>query len=82
MSVGYHQVQLNKESAALTTLSTPFGRFHYRRLPFGVTHAGDDYARLVSDVFDDLRNTRRIMEDVLLFAQIYEEHVGLVESLF
>lgn len=69
-------------AAALTPFSTPFGRFQYRRLLPGVTHAGDDYARRASDVFDDLPNTRRITEDFLVFSQTYEEHVGLVESLF
>ena len=28
---GYHQVQLDEESAALTTFSTPFGRFQYHK---------------------------------------------------
>ena len=28
---GYRQVQLDEESAALTTLSTPFGRFQYHK---------------------------------------------------
>ena len=53
---GYHQVPLDDESSALTTLSTPFGRFQYVRLPMGVTHAGDDFGRRVSDVFDDIPN--------------------------
>ena len=39
---GYHQVKLDGESTALTTFSTPFGRYQYLRLPFGVCHAGDD----------------------------------------
>ena len=65
---GYHQVQLDGELAVLTTFITLFDRFQYRRLPFGVTHAGDDYARRVSDVFDDLPNTRRIMDGVLVFS--------------
>ena len=33
-------------------------------------------------MFDDLPNTRRITEDSLVFSQTYEEHVGLVKSLF
>jgi hypothetical protein len=40
---GYHQVLLDDESAALTTFSTPFGRYQYLRLPFSVMHAVDDY---------------------------------------
>ncbi len=59
---GYRQVRLDDKSAALTTFSTPFGRFQYLCLPFGVTHAGDDYARREADVFDDLPNYRPFSE--------------------
>jgi hypothetical protein len=79
---GYHQVRLDEESAALTTFSTPFGRYQYRRLPFGITHAGDDYSRRVSEVFDDIPNCHRIVEDVILFSATYEEHIELVRRLF
>ena len=53
---GYHQVPLDEESAAMTTFSTPVGRYQYLRLPFGVVHAGDDYCRRVADIFDDIPN--------------------------
>jgi hypothetical protein len=42
---GYHQVELDDESSLMTTISTPFGRYRYLRLPFGVSLAGDDYGR-------------------------------------
>ena len=79
---GYHQVKLDEESTALTTFSTPFGRYQYLRLPFGVCHAGDDYGRRVSDVFDDLPACRRVVEDVVEFSKTYEEHIKLVRQLF
>lgn len=78
---GYHQVPLDDESIALTTFSTPFGRYQYLRLPFGVSHAGDDYSRRVSEVFDDLPFTRRVIEDVLVFSPTYEEHLDNVHDL-
>ncbi|KAI9550940.1 hypothetical protein GHT06_000605 [Daphnia sinensis] len=68
---GYHQVQLDEESSALTTFSTPFGRYQYLRLP-----------RRVSEVFDGIENSRRIVEDVIVFSATYEEHVKLVRRLF
>jgi hypothetical protein len=79
---GYHQVLLDDPSVDLTTFSTPFGRYQYLRLPFGVTHAGDDYCRRVSEIFDDLRNCRRIVEDVLIFSATYNEHVEAVRTVF
>ena len=56
----------------MTTFPTPFGRYMYRRLPFGICHVGDDYSRRVSAVFDDLPNCRRIIEDILIFSETYE----------
>ena len=80
---GYHQVRLDDESAALSTtkFSTPLGRYQYRRLPFGITHAGDDYSRRVAEVFDDIENCHRVVEDVIVFSASYEEHIQLVRRL-
>ena len=79
---GYHQLPLDEESAALTTFSTPFGRFQYLRLPFGIVQAGDDYGRRVSNVFDDIQNSRRVVGDVIVFSATYDEHLKLVRHLF
>ncbi|XP_045025183.1 uncharacterized protein LOC123469907 [Daphnia magna] len=79
---GYHQVLLDDPSIDLTTFSTPCGRYQYLRLPFGVTHAGDDYCRRVSEIFYDLSNCRRIVEDVLIFSATYDEHVKAVRTVF
>ena len=79
---GYHQVPLDEESAAMTTFSTPVGRYQYLRLPFGVVHAGDDYCRRVADIFDDIPNTRRIVEDILVFSKTRDEHIEAVRHLF
>ena len=79
---GYHQVPLYEESTAMTTFSTPVGRYQYLRFPFGVVHAGDDYCRRVADIFDDIPNTRRVVEDILIFNKTWEEHVKSVHNLF
>ena len=39
-SSGYHNLKLDKQSSYLTTLSCPFGRYHYKQLPFGAAPAG------------------------------------------
>ena len=63
----YHEVQLDEESSALTTFSTPFGRYQYARLPYGITQGGDEYSHRVYEVFDHIENSKRIVEDVIVF---------------
>ena len=79
---GYHHVQFDEESSALTTFSAPFGRRQYVRLPMRVTHAGDDFGHRISDVFYELPCSRRVVENVLIYSAIYEEHVKVIHDLF
>ncbi|CAB4034384.1 Retrovirus-related Pol poly from transposon [Paramuricea clavata] len=37
----YWQVELDEESSLLTTFNTPFGRFKWQRMPFGISPAGE-----------------------------------------
>ena len=36
---GFWQIELSKQSALLTTFITPFGRYCFNRLPFGISSA-------------------------------------------
>ena len=42
---GFWQVKLAEESSKLTTFITPFGRFRFNRLPFGITSAPEYYQK-------------------------------------
>ena len=39
---GFHQVKLDKQSSYLTTFWTPFGRYRYLRMPFGICSAPEE----------------------------------------
>jgi len=42
-SDGFWQVRLDEESSKLTTFVTPFGRFRWLRMPFGISSAPEEY---------------------------------------
>ena len=44
----FHQVKLSPESQELTTFITPFGRYCFLRLPFGITSAPEYFQRQMS----------------------------------
>lgn len=37
LSKGFWQMELDKNSSDLTTFMTPFGRYRFNRVPFGIT---------------------------------------------
>ena len=41
----YWQVKLDRKSSLLTTFNTPFGRYRFNRLPFGVNTAQDVFQK-------------------------------------
>ena len=45
---GFHQIPLTKESQKLTTFITPFGRFVYKRIPFGISSGPEIFHREMS----------------------------------
>ena len=49
-SSGFYQILLDSRSAKLTTFITPFGRYYYNRLPFGITSAPGHFHRKILDI--------------------------------
>ena len=42
---GFHQVKLDQQNSALTTFWTPYGRYKYLRMQFGISSAPQEFQR-------------------------------------
>ena len=63
---GFWQVQLDSESSYLTTFNTPFGRYCWLRLPFGIKTAPEEYQRRIHESLQNLINgIEDIVDDIL-----------------
>ena len=51
-SSGFWQVCLDKESSRICTFNTPFGRYSFKRLPFGLTSAPEVFHRTIHQIFE------------------------------
>ena len=71
---GYWMVQLDEPSSKLCTFNTPFGRYRFLRLPFGVHSAQEVFQKKMEEVFEGLDGVEVIVDDVLIYGDTPEEH--------
>lgn len=64
---GFHQVKLDKSSSYLTTFWTPFGRYRYLRMPFGISSAPEEYQRRMHNILQGLHGVEVIADDILVY---------------
>ena len=73
-SSGYWQVQLDPESAELCTFNTPFGRYKFKHLPFGLSSAPDVFQKVMSEMFESIEGVEVVVDDILVWGESEEEH--------
>lgn len=75
---GFYQISLEEESSRKTTFWTPFGRYRYLRMPFGVNVAPQEFECKLHEKLDDLPGVVLIHDDVLVMGhgETYEEAVN------
>ena len=65
-SSGYWQIALDKESSNLLAFNTPFGRYKFKRLPFGVHCASEVFDKRIVEIIDGLPGCTQIQDDILV----------------
>ena len=73
-SSGYWNTEVHPDSVPLLTFNTPFERYAYKRLPFGLVSSQDLFQRSVDETFSDIPDVYCIADDVLIAARTREEH--------
>ena len=73
-SSGYWDIEVHPDIVHLLTFNTPFGRWAYKRLPFGLVSSQDVFQRAVDETFSGIPEVYCIADDVLIAAKTREEH--------
>ena len=71
---GFWKIELTKESALLMTFITPYGRYCFNRLPFGITSAPEHFQRRMSDILQGLEGVVCLIDDILVYGKTQEEY--------
>ncbi|CAG9089362.1 unnamed protein product [Plutella xylostella] len=78
---GFWMIELDDASADLCTFSTPFGRFQFLRLPYGVNCASEVFHAKIRQYLEDLEGTESFIDDIIVWGRTKEEHDSRLEKL-
>ena len=79
---GYWSVHLDEESQELTTFRTPFGRYCYQRLPFGLSVSQDLFQQRMDAIIEQVPGCICIADDIVVIGHTEEEHDRNLRKLF
>lgn len=74
MSNCYWHKKLDEESSYLCAFNTPFGRYKFNRMPFGICSASDVAQKMVDDEFSDIPGALAVHDDIIVSGANIEEH--------
>ena len=78
---GYWNVELNEPSSYLTTFNSPFGRYRFLRLPFGLRMAQDVFQHRIDQLIEGCPGVTRIADDIVVIGRTKEEHDANLHTL-
>lgn len=83
LASGYWQLGMDPKDAHKTAFTTPYGLWEFTVLPYGLCNAPATFERVMEQVLKNLHwETCLIyLDDILIFAQSFEEHVERVEEV-
>ncbi|KAK7886282.1 hypothetical protein WMY93_025903 [Mugilogobius chulae] len=80
-SHGFWQLKLDPESSRYTTFNTPFGRYCFLRLPFGIKSAPEIFHKAMESIIEGLEGTRVYIDDLVVWGTTKQQHDERLEKL-
>ena len=80
---GYYHIKLGKGSCAKTAFVTPFGKYEFNMVPFGLAQAPTYFQVLISKVLKGFHSfAMAYLDDIIIFSKDEEEHLEHLRIIF
>ena len=79
---GYHHIALDKSSRAKTAFVTPFGKYKFLMVHFGLAQAPAYFQLLMNKVLKGLKFAMTYLDDIIIFSKNELQHLEHLEIVF
>ncbi|XP_011638902.1 uncharacterized protein LOC105428340 [Pogonomyrmex barbatus] len=83
LASGFHQIPMHEADTPKTAFSTPYGHYHFKRMPFGLKNALATFQRLMDQVLTGLQGVELFIyfNDIVIYASSLKEHEAKFNKL-
>ena len=82
LNKGFHQIPVRREDKEKTAFCTPWGKYQFTRMPFGLRNGPAVFQRLMDKLLHhDLEYSRVYIDDIVVFSQSWEQHCLHLKSV-
>ena len=79
---GYHHIALGKSSRAKTAFVTPFGKYEFLMVSFGLAQTPAFFQLLMNKVLNGLKFAMTYLDDIIIFSKNEIQHLEHLETDF
>ena len=78
---GFWQIKLSEESRHLTKFITPWGRYYFNVLPYGISSGSEKFQKSMSQILEGLEGVQCNIDDVLVHAATQSQHDAILDQV-
>ena len=82
LQAGYHHIPLDKLSIPKTAFNSPFGKYEYVKVPFGLAQAPAYFQELMTGILKDFNFAIAYLDDIIIFSKTPQEHLSHIRKVF
>ena len=82
LRAGYHHILLDKSSIPKMAFNSPFGKYEYVKVPFGLAQAPAYFQELMPKILKDFDFAIAYLDDIIIFSRTAEEHLSHIRKVF
>ena len=81
LQAGYHHIPFDEASIPKTAFTSPFGKYKYIKVPFGLTQVPAYFQELMIGILKDFNFAIAYLDNIIIFSQTAKEHLDHIKQV-